>query len=130
MVDTRPEPNKKSRCVEHCSTRGRELKRIINRAHGNSDHLKPFIKDDLYNPYVVCLNKDNVLSNVDVYKRNDIPNVSCAMLGGLYCRNSKDEGVKKSYFTENFMLFVNQFVTEVVLSEVAIIWLLYFIFAH
>jgi len=121
-------------CVEHCSTRDRELKRIINRCHGNSLHLKSFI-----NACPSCSVCSSIHSSIDcrtcssiVYRNNvdKISNISCASLGGLYSRKLQVEDVKKCDFTENFTLFVGKFVNEILLSEVAIIWLLYFVFAH
>jgi hypothetical protein len=120
--------------VEHCSTRGRELKRIINRCHGNYDHLKSFI-----NGCPSCSACSSIHSSIDCSicysivcdtKSVDVPNTSCASLGHLYNRKLQVKDVKNSDFTEDFTLFVGKFINEVLLSEVAIIWLLYFVFAH
>jgi hypothetical protein len=110
------------RCVEHCSTRNGELKRIINRAHGNSSHLSPSLTNH------VSHNADDrcYITNDKRMFGDGLPNTSCASLGDLYMRNIKVEDVKKVDFT----LRLNEFIQTVVLSEVTIIWILYFIFAH
>jgi len=134
MTDPTTASNRRNRCVEHCSTRDRELKRIINRCHGNSLHLKSFI-----NACPSCSVCSSIHSSIDCRicssivcdtKSVDVPNISCASLGGLYSRKLQVEEVKKGDFTESFTLFVGKFVNEILLSEVAIIWLLYFVFAH
>jgi hypothetical protein len=124
--------NEKDRCVEHCSTRGGELKRIINRCHVNFPNSQSFIDDrnvslidsldDSSIDYRICSSIDCDTKSVDV------PNVSCASLGSLYVRNATSKSVKKHSFTEKIALFTSLFVNQVILSEVLIVWMLYYVF--
>jgi hypothetical protein len=133
MAESSSISNEKDNAVEHCSTGNRQLKRIINRCHVNPIPHQSFVdlNDVSYSDYLNDSSIDyRICSSIGcVTKSVDVPNVSCASLGSLYVRNLTSEGIKKHSFTEKIALFASLFVNQVILSEVLIVWMLYYVFS-
>lgn len=103
--------NKGNKRVEHCSTKS-ELKRIINRCHGNALHLS-HLSNELNNyPYHIHNNTESCYC----YK--------CLRKSEEYLQIKKQKLISK---TEQFLAFFSFLLSNLVLSDVLFVWVAWFV---